>query len=344
MSEPNPLHRAPLGSRPQGADPRVRRGRGGGGADAGSRCARWSRSCEEKRPWIERTLRRIREAEAERPPARLEDGGRGALPGRAAGAGGAGRARPQAAARRPATATTLRVRVRRAGRRCATRWSAGTAARRAGRSSGGSTPRPPGRARRYTKLSIRSQKTRWASCSSSGAMSFNWRLLLAPEEILDYVVEHEVAHLAIHDHSERFWALLGSRCPDYRSTSGGCAATARPYVSPRVPRGHSQLWASAARRQADRMNTQPQPKRLYRSTRPRDRRCLFRPRALLQHRPDRRPIVAAGAACCSGGVTLVAYVAALILVPVEPAEGEPEPPPRGSAGPPAPSSRSWSRA
>jgi predicted metal-dependent hydrolase len=67
----------------------------------------------------------------------------------------------------------------------------------------------------YTKLSIRSQRTRWASCSSSGAMSFNWRLLLAPEEILDYVVEHEVAHLAIHDHSERFWALLGSRCPDY---------------------------------------------------------------------------------------------------------------------------------
>ena len=46
-------------------------------------------------------------------------------------------------------------------------------------------------------------------------MSFNWRLLLAPEEILDYVVEHEVAHLAIHDHSDRFWALLGSRCPGY---------------------------------------------------------------------------------------------------------------------------------
>ena len=46
-------------------------------------------------------------------------------------------------------------------------------------------------------------------------MSFNWRLMLAPEEILDYVVEHEVAHLSIHDHSGRFWALLGSRCPEY---------------------------------------------------------------------------------------------------------------------------------
>ena len=47
-------------------------------------------------------------------------------------------------------------------------------------------------------------------------MSFNWRLLLAPEEILDYVVEHEVAHLEVLGHSRRFWALVGRRCPDYR--------------------------------------------------------------------------------------------------------------------------------
>jgi predicted metal-dependent hydrolase len=47
-------------------------------------------------------------------------------------------------------------------------------------------------------------------------MSFNWRLLLAPEPILDYVVEHEVAHLEIADHSRRFWALVARRCPDYR--------------------------------------------------------------------------------------------------------------------------------
>ena len=69
---------------------------------------------------------------------------------------------------------------------------------------------------RYTKLSIRAQRTRWASCSSSGAMSFNWRLLLAPPEVLDYVVEHEVCHLSVHDHSRRFWNLLGKRVPDYR--------------------------------------------------------------------------------------------------------------------------------
>jgi predicted metal-dependent hydrolase len=68
----------------------------------------------------------------------------------------------------------------------------------------------------YTKLTIRGQKTRWASCSQTGAMSFNWRLLLAPEPVLDYVVEHEVCHLEVMDHSPRFWMLLESRVPDWR--------------------------------------------------------------------------------------------------------------------------------
>ena len=68
----------------------------------------------------------------------------------------------------------------------------------------------------YTRLTIRAQKTRWASCSSTGAMSFNWRLLLAPPAVLDYVVEHEVCHLAVLDHSPRFWTLLESRVPDWR--------------------------------------------------------------------------------------------------------------------------------
>ena len=69
----------------------------------------------------------------------------------------------------------------------------------------------------YTRLSIRGQRTRWASCSSNGAMSFNYSLLLAPHEILDYVVEHEVAHLEVPDHSPRFWALLESRSPEWRA-------------------------------------------------------------------------------------------------------------------------------
>ncbi len=68
----------------------------------------------------------------------------------------------------------------------------------------------------YTKLTIRGQRTRWASCSVTGAMSFNWRLLLGPEPVLEYVIWHEVCHLEVMDHSSRFWALLASRCPDYR--------------------------------------------------------------------------------------------------------------------------------
>ncbi len=68
----------------------------------------------------------------------------------------------------------------------------------------------------YRRLTIRGQRTRWASCSRSGSMSFNWRLLLAPEEVLEYVIWHEVCHLEVMDHSPRFWALLARRCPDYR--------------------------------------------------------------------------------------------------------------------------------
>lgn len=69
---------------------------------------------------------------------------------------------------------------------------------------------------RYAGLSIRGQRSRWASCSARGAMSFNWRLLLAPEPVLEYVVWHEVCHLEIRDHSPRFWALLTGRLPGWR--------------------------------------------------------------------------------------------------------------------------------
>lgn len=72
----------------------------------------------------------------------------------------------------------------------------------------------------YTRLTIREQRTRWASCSSRGAMSFNWRLLLAPSDVLDYVVEHEVCHLEVRDHSRRFWSLLESRLPGWREPAG----------------------------------------------------------------------------------------------------------------------------
>jgi hypothetical protein len=77
----------------------------------------------------------------------------------------------------------------------------------------------PAVGRTYRSLTIRAQRTRWASCSPSGAMSFNWRLMLAPEPVLDYVVWHEACHLRVMDHSPHFWALLARHCPDYREHS-----------------------------------------------------------------------------------------------------------------------------
>ncbi len=67
----------------------------------------------------------------------------------------------------------------------------------------------------YSRLTIRNQRTRWGSCSATGAMSFNWRLLLAPEPVLGYVVWHEACHLRVMDHSTIFWTLVRRHCPDY---------------------------------------------------------------------------------------------------------------------------------
>ena len=63
-------------------------------------------------------------------------------------------------------------------------------------------------------ISVRDQVSRWGSCSSAGALSFSWRLILAPSYVLDYLAAHEVAHLVEMNHSRKFWRILMSLCPD----------------------------------------------------------------------------------------------------------------------------------
>ncbi len=169
---------------------------------------------QEKRPWIERTLRRLRESEEHFPPVRVCDGAEIPYLGeRLWLAVRVERSRTRAhvarrgselrAALGPDTPLEGALEAwyrRRARAEIAPRLEASLA--RAGRS--------------YERLQIRGQRTRWASCSTSGTMSFNWRLLLAPSEILDYVVEHEVAHLDVQDHSQRFWRLVAARSPGWR--------------------------------------------------------------------------------------------------------------------------------
>jgi predicted metal-dependent hydrolase len=170
---------------------------------------------EEKRAWIERTLRRMRETNAELPAAHLVDGGEVPFMGRRLALAvrvEADRVREHAALR----GDILRVELPPGGdlRGALERWYR----RRARVEIASLLDQACARAgTTYSRLQIRGQRTRWASCSSTGAMSFNWRLLLAPREILEYVVEHEVAHLEVLDHSPRFWDLLASRCPELRA-------------------------------------------------------------------------------------------------------------------------------
>jgi predicted metal-dependent hydrolase len=68
---------------------------------------------------------------------------------------------------------------------------------------------------RYRRIVIRGQKTRWGSCSPSGTLSLNWKLLFAPEPVINYVIIHELAHLKHMDHSQRFWDFLARFCTDW---------------------------------------------------------------------------------------------------------------------------------
>ncbi|MBK8209668.1 MAG: M48 family metallopeptidase [Rhodospirillales bacterium] len=68
--------------------------------------------------------------------------------------------------------------------------------------------------RQPTRVSLRDTRSRWGSCSLKGALSFSWRLILAPAPVLDYVVAHELAHLAHHGHGPAFWTAVGDLCDE----------------------------------------------------------------------------------------------------------------------------------
>jgi len=68
----------------------------------------------------------------------------------------------------------------------------------------------------YNRLIIRGQKSRWGSCSSKGTLSFNWKLMMAPVPVIDYVIIHELLHLKEMNHTKKFWQLVAEHCPGWR--------------------------------------------------------------------------------------------------------------------------------
>lgn len=68
----------------------------------------------------------------------------------------------------------------------------------------------------FAKIRLSSARTRWGSCSSKGTLSFTWRLVMAPEDVIDYVIIHELVHLEIKNHSATFWRKVQGFVPDYK--------------------------------------------------------------------------------------------------------------------------------
>ena len=72
---------------------------------------------------------------------------------------------------------------------------------------------------RVSGISVRNQRARWGSCSRGGRITLNWRLLLMPDWVRDYVIVHELMHLTQMDHSPAFWRLVEGVCPTYRDAT-----------------------------------------------------------------------------------------------------------------------------
>ena len=65
-------------------------------------------------------------------------------------------------------------------------------------------------------VTVRNQRSRWGSCSGTGTISLNWRLVQTPDSVRDYIIYHELAHLREMNHSDRFWARVAETCPGWR--------------------------------------------------------------------------------------------------------------------------------
>jgi len=68
----------------------------------------------------------------------------------------------------------------------------------------------------YKKINITSARTRWGSCSTNGSISFTWRLIMAPIDVIDYVIIHELVHTRVHNHSRQFWGQVEKIMPEFR--------------------------------------------------------------------------------------------------------------------------------
>jgi predicted metal-dependent hydrolase len=72
--------------------------------------------------------------------------------------------------------------------------------------------------KRPVSIKIRDYKSRWGSCSSKGAITYNWRIIIGPEHVVDYVVVHELSHLLEHNHSKSFWKSVEQVFPDFKNS------------------------------------------------------------------------------------------------------------------------------
>lgn len=69
----------------------------------------------------------------------------------------------------------------------------------------------------YDKIEIRNQRTKWGSCSTTGTLGLNWRLMMAPPQVVDYIIIHELAHLRESNHGSEFWSLVAEFDPEYEA-------------------------------------------------------------------------------------------------------------------------------